>query len=533
MERIDAFLRIASGRLNRRQAGAAGVMLLALLTGADPAVARTRTRNAKRKGPRSSLGAYGRRPCGGIAGLPCPDGFVCVDDPRDDCDPATGGADCIGICVRERMCGGIAGIPCPAGFVCIDDPRDDCDPAAGGADCPGICVRKVKDPCATIRCRPGTRCCPNCGGICIPDEIPCSNELCVSEPCNQAVCGPGEYCCNESCSRCVGLGQGCTREFCPPELPPGEPCGRNRCGAGEYCCNPSCGVCAPLGARCAAVVCDPEPGGLCGGFANIPCPDGFVCVDDPNDRCDPATGGADCSGICVPIDVNPCAAILCIEGTTCCPQCGGICIASDVPCSENLCVGEPCNQVMCGPGEFCCNESCSICAPLGGVCTDQFCDPEPGGLCGGFANIPCPDGFVCVDVPGDDCDPSAGGFDCPGFCVPIGENPCAAIRCRPGTRCCPNCGGICIPDGIPCSEDRCVSEPCNQVMCGPGEYCCNESCSICAPFGDGCTDQFCEPPGYGVPCGPTICAPGQVCCNESCGICTPPGGVCILIACID
>ena len=44
------------------------------------------------------------------------------------------------------------------------------------------------------------------------------------------------------------------------------------------------------------------PGGMCGGIAGFPCPDGFVCVDDPSDSCDPATGGADCSGICLPID---------------------------------------------------------------------------------------------------------------------------------------------------------------------------------------------------------------------------------------
>lgn len=39
-------------------------------------------------------------PCGGIAGLPCPEGSTCVDDPRDDCDPTRSGADCIGMCVR-------------------------------------------------------------------------------------------------------------------------------------------------------------------------------------------------------------------------------------------------------------------------------------------------------------------------------------------------------------------------------------------------------------------------------------------------
>jgi hypothetical protein len=43
--------------------------------------------------------------CGGFAGLPCPDGFTCVDDPRDDCSPCRGGADCGGICV-EVSCSG-------------------------------------------------------------------------------------------------------------------------------------------------------------------------------------------------------------------------------------------------------------------------------------------------------------------------------------------------------------------------------------------------------------------------------------------
>ncbi|WP_395809316.1 hypothetical protein [Archangium minus] len=44
------------------------------------------------------------RSCGGFAGTPCPQGQRCVDDPGDDCDPERGGADCIGICVKESEC---------------------------------------------------------------------------------------------------------------------------------------------------------------------------------------------------------------------------------------------------------------------------------------------------------------------------------------------------------------------------------------------------------------------------------------------
>lgn len=38
------------------------------------------------------------------------------------------------------LCGGFAGASCPTGFACVDDPRDNCDPNMGGADCGGFCV---------------------------------------------------------------------------------------------------------------------------------------------------------------------------------------------------------------------------------------------------------------------------------------------------------------------------------------------------------------------------------------------------------
>ncbi len=34
--------------------------------------------------------------CGGLAGLRCPSGYLCADDPEEGCGPAT---DCMGICV--------------------------------------------------------------------------------------------------------------------------------------------------------------------------------------------------------------------------------------------------------------------------------------------------------------------------------------------------------------------------------------------------------------------------------------------------
>lgn len=134
-------------------------------------------------------------------------------------------------------------------------------------------------------------------------------------------------------------------------------------------------------------VCEND-GPPCGGIAGIPCPGASECVDDPSDSCDPTDGGADCGGICrcemrevcpdgqhfdrdpnvcacVP-DTNPCAAVLCLEGTQCVVQGGKpVCVP----------VGGACGSITCGPGQVCCNPSCAICTPPGGVCIQIECDP--------------------------------------------------------------------------------------------------------------------------------------------------------------
>jgi Kazal-type serine protease inhibitor domain len=112
--------------------------------------------------------------CGGIAGVACPEGQTCVDDPSDDCDPQAGGADCGGICTaapEPTFCGGIAGIACPEGQTCVDDPSDECDPSTGGADCGGICVESER--CGDVTCGPGTVCCNPVMGICTKPGMVC------------------------------------------------------------------------------------------------------------------------------------------------------------------------------------------------------------------------------------------------------------------------------------------------------------------------------------------------------------------------
>ena len=194
------------------------------------------------------------------------------------------------------------------------------------------------------------------------------------------------------------------------------------------------------------------PGGMCGGIAGIPCPSGYTCVDSPGDGCDPNNGGADCSGICVPVDYNPCAAMLCLEGTTCCPNCGGVCIPADTACSDDLCQVEQCNEAVCGPGEYCCNESCSRCVPLGQGCTREFCAPTSGGPCGG-------------------------------------------ATCGPDEFCCNESCGICAPLGGSCTEQYCEPEPggvpCGRTICPVGQVCCNESCGICTPPDGACIALYC------------------------------------------
>lgn len=126
------------------------------------------------------------------------------------------------------FCGGIAGIPCPEGETCIDDPSDDCDPKQGGADCGGICVVKP-NPCAAILCPVGSQCIPRGDtGVCVPVKPPIDR-------CAVVRCPAGTKCVDDGTTvSCVG----------------GDRCGEVVCGPGTSCCNPLRSICTPPGMVC-------------------------------------------------------------------------------------------------------------------------------------------------------------------------------------------------------------------------------------------------------------------------------------------
>lgn len=141
--------------------------------------------------------------------------------PEEPADLLARGADSL-------FCGGIAGFECPPGYVCADDPTDDCHPDSGGADCGGICQAPPSDcllhgdrgyisldpaECAAILflCAEGyTPFFDECGCGCEPDP-PAPTR---GEPCGRSSCGRGEYCCNESCGVCAPIGGSCIQVEC-------------------------------------------------------------------------------------------------------------------------------------------------------------------------------------------------------------------------------------------------------------------------------------------------------------------------------
>jgi len=127
---------------------------------------------------------------------------------------------------------------------------------------------------------------------------------------------------------------------------------------------------------CEICSCADAPPTACGGFANLPCPDGQICVDFPDDGCDPQTGGADCGGICVdePAPTNTCENL-----------CGG-------PAEDGTCY---CDEACTFYGD-CCDDYADFCGedrtPVSGACVKnggETCSTDADCMVGGCGGALC------------------------------------------------------------------------------------------------------------------------------------------------
>lgn len=95
-----------------------------------------------------------------------------------------------------------------------------------------------------------------------------------------------------------------------------------------------------------------------------------------------------------------------------------------------------------------------------------------GRPCGGPSQLTCREGLICVDNPGDDCNPRQDGLKCPGTCkVNITkedeiDRPCGGTtgyNCRGGMICVDDPSDDCNPtqDGAKC-KGICVRSPQSQ-----------------------------------------------------------------------
>ena len=104
------------------------------------------------------------------------------------------------------------------------------------------------------------------------------------------------------------------------------------------------GACAPSG----------QP--VCGGVAGMACAGMAVCVDDPSDSCNPQRGGRDCRGVCQCSANQPCARTEHFDSSP------TVCA-----CVPDTNTPDPCARVVCPNGTMC------VAQPDGST----SCDPIP------------------------------------------------------------------------------------------------------------------------------------------------------------
>ena len=262
--------------------------------------------------------------------------------------------------------------------------------------------------------------------------------------------------------------------FCEdgPQIHPWGRCfGReNCCTDGFECrgrwiksCKPIVGTCEPVEAK----VCDGKT--TCGGITGASCNSrSHVCIDNPDDNCDPAKGGRDCGGCCV---FNLCQVTLC----------GG-----DSVCQLDA-QGEP----------ECVQPPAKTCKANGDCAKDEFCRPAVGGR--GFS--PCLQERVCAKKGGH-------GAKCGGEVLP-----CFEERCQDGLRC--------QQDGASDAPGTCVEDVVVPPTCTPftEEKPCIAQAGVCYNAGECKCGMYLRAQCLVDPCSVAKCDSGFECRSSNCGGC--------------
>ncbi len=332
---------------------------------------------------------------------------------------------------------------------------------------------------------------PNLGGSCTNGQQgPCAaSGTLVCDPADLTT--PGHYACTAppvipGIEVCNGFDDDCdgTPDDNLPMPPFGQPCGGSTCGGvltctaqgtvectGQTCNTPGCvELCNAVDDDCDGTIDE----GVTGGCTDC-CMD-TCCKFDANNNCI-----EDCTAY---QDIGECdfGDNLCVAGGFACVGYVGpkpeICDGLD-----NNCDGVIDDNAQCGSGTIC----------LSGQCVFQCLQSE----------FPCPQGFVCKDLP------NCGQTSCK-FCV---TDPCNGVSC---------------PSGMQCDQDDGLChDVCEGVMCAAGTLCFGGICQDCTTLGCPMGEKCIVGAGSVGTCELDLCAgvdcPIDQFCNA--GTCTPFGCV--------
>ncbi len=391
----------------------------------------------------------------------CNDENPCTDD---DCAPGTG-------CVQL-----------PNSATCNDD-----DPCTSGDGCKGgVCAHTAamdcddQNPCTLDTCNSALGCSSvPTEGTCLADADPCTDDVCIAGKCvgvpSVTVCQIGSICVpggvSSDANPCL---------ICAPNVDStawtvldGVGCNDgNACTTLDTCKNGGCfgsAIECNDGSGCTFDSCDPFAGCVYAPSTGT-CDDGSACTT--NDVCvqgkckGTVVGPADC------LDGNPCTTDWCddVAGCTHAPN-SGPCDDND-PCTK----ADFCNTAACLPGYIVCPCEFHSDCDDSNSCTLDVCV-----IGDGCSNTPVGGGKAC-----DDSDPCTGSDTCNGAScagVPVqcnDNNPCTADVCLSELGCIhkPLQGITCDDDSKCTKADICVDGSCVGVplLCDDGNDCTMDTC---------------------------------------------------------